>query len=213
MYWLARILMARTLLHGVSESDLGADPIAAFQQWYAVARRLRIPMADAMTLATASPDGTPSARMVLLKEAGQEGFVFYTNYTSRKARELEANPKASLLIYWKGIERQIRIEGTVERISPERSQAYFSSRPRSSRLGAWASRQSEPAADRAELEAALEKAEAAHTGTDIPCPPFWGGYCLKPVSIEFWQGRAARLHDRFVYTRDGDDWTRVRLYP
>jgi pyridoxamine 5'-phosphate oxidase len=205
--------MARAFLNGIHASDLDADPIVEFQRWYALARRLRIPMATATTLATASPDGMPSARMVLLKDVDASGFVFYTNYQSRKARELEANPRATLLIYWKGIERQVRMEGSVERVSAEQSQAYFASRPRGSRVGAWASRQSEEAANRAELEAAFEKAEAEHADDGIPCPPFWGGYRLHPSRIEFWQGRAARLHDRFLYTREGDRWRRVRLYP
>ena len=213
MYWLARVCLARTLLLGLREADLGDDPIRVFGHWYARARRLLIPMTNAMTLATASPEGVPSARMVLLKRFDPAGFVFYTNYGSRKARDLEANPRASLLIYWKGIERQVRIDGTVARTSPDESQAYFASRSRNSRIGAWASRQSEPVANREELEAAFQRAAAAHAHDGIPCPPFWGGYRLTPSRMEFWQGRAARLHDRFLYTRDGETWRRTRLYP
>lgn len=213
MYWLARIIMAKSLLKGIQETDLDLDPIVEFERWYGVAKRVRIPMVNAITLATASPEGMPSARMVLLKDVDAKGFVFYTNYNSRKARELESNPQASLLIYWKGIERQVRMEGTVERVGAEQSQAYFASRPRGSRIGAWASKQSEVAADRAELEAAFEQAESEHVGDGVPCPPFWGGYRLNPQTMEFWQGRAARLHDRFRYTREAGGWQRERLYP
>ena len=143
----------------------------------------------------------------------ERGFVFFTNYGSRKANELEENPRAALCFHWAVLERQVRVTGTVERISEEESQAYFSSRGRGSRIGAWASKQSEPLPDRAELEARVREARKRFDGDDVPLPPFWGGYRIRPESIEFWQGKADRLHDRLVFTRDGDDWSTERLYP
>ena len=167
-----------------------------------------------MTLATATPQGAPSSRYVLFKQIDGEGVVFYTNYRSRKATELEGNPRASMTVYWRGLERQVRLEGAVERTPRELSEAYFASRPRGSQLGAWASKQSSPAADRAELNAALERVEAEYEGTNVPCPPQWGGFRLRPERVEFWQGRSARLHDRFVYTRaDDGPWRIQRLHP
>jgi pyridoxamine 5'-phosphate oxidase len=213
MEWLARVVGLRGVLRGLHEEDLDPDPIVQFQRWYATARRLRLPLPNAMTLATATPDGRPSARFVLLKQADQDGVVFYTNYQSRKARELDDNPQAALALYWPGLERQVRFEGTVERTAPAQSDAYFASRARSSQLGAWASRQSEPAPGRDALTQALVRATESHAGGPVPRPPHWGGYRLKPQLVEVWQGRAARLHDRFVYQRNDDQWRLTRLFP
>ena len=166
-----------------------------------------------MTLATATPDGHPSARVVLLKGYDERGFVFYTNYEGRKAHELEANPNCSLAFYWGELERQVRIEGRATRLSEEESDAYFDSRPRGSQLGAWTSRQSQPIENRRALEERTEQLEAEYEGREIPRPPFWGGYRARPQSIEFWQGRENRLHDRLLYTPDGEGWKIRRLQP
>ncbi len=214
MEWLARIAGLRGVMRGLDASDLHADPLEQFRQWYAMARRVKMYQPNAMTLASATSEGQPSSRYVLFKQIDADGVVFYTNYQSRKAVELKANPWASIAVYWRGLERQVRMEGTVGRTSREMSEAYFASRPRGSQLGAWASQQSSPAADRAELNAALERVEAEYAGKVVPCPPHWGGYRVRPVRAEFWQGRAARVHDRFVYTRDeNDSWSIQRLHP
>ncbi len=170
---------------------------------------------NAMTLGTATPDGLPSARVVLLKEVSELGFIFYTNYGSRKSRELEANPVAALTFYWPELERQVRVEGDVGRVTRQVSEAYFKTRPRGSRLGAWASRQSEVVASRDALLAKLDELEAAYQSTDdIPTPEFWGGYCVRPRIVEFWQGRPNRLHDRLRYRREGEEqWMIERLSP
>lgn len=198
---------------GLDEKDAAADPFTQFGDWFnqAVASGLRLP--NALTLATADAQGVPSARAVLLKGYDTEGFVFYTNYESRKGRELDANPRACLLFSWEELERQIRIEGLVEKVSAAESDAYFASRPLGSRLGAWASPQSDAVADRSALEARF--AEAQHRfGDAVPRPPHWGGYRLVPVAIEFWQGRENRLHDRLVYRReDAGRWSIRRLAP
>jgi pyridoxamine 5'-phosphate oxidase len=213
MYWLARVVGLRGVLRGLHEEDLDPEPMAQFQRWYATARRLRLPLPNAMTLATATPDGHPSTRFVLLKQADQDGVVFYTNYLSRKARELDRNPRAALVLYWPGLERQVRFEGTVERTSPAQSDAYFASRARSSQLGAWASRQSEHAPGRDALTQAMAQAAETYAGRPVPRPPHWGGYRLKPDIVEFWQGRAARLHDRFAYEHVDGQWRLTRLFP
>lgn len=202
--------------HGVRPlelEDLDPDPIVQFGKWLeeALAEGLMLP--NTMTLATATPEGRPSARMVLLKGFDHEGFVFFTNYESRKARELSANPYAALVFYWARLERQVRVEGRVERVSAEDSDEYFASRPLESRLGAWASQQSAPLASRAELEERVAALEEQYASGEVPRPPHWGGWLVRPVSIELWQGRPNRLHDRFLYTRSDDGWDRVRLYP
>ncbi|MBT8337219.1 MAG: pyridoxamine 5'-phosphate oxidase [Gemmatimonadetes bacterium] len=198
---------------GLPDPTGDEDPIELFQQWYDDAERAGLFLPEAMCLATATPDGIPSSRMVLLKGIGPAGFVFFTNYESRKAGELDANPNASLLFHWAILERQVRVEGTVERISEEQSYAYYSSRGRGSRIGAWASRQSRPLEARDELRRRVREFEERFPGDDVPLPPYWGGYRIVPHRIEFWQGRADRLHDRWEWRRDGDGWTVVRLYP
>lgn len=198
----------------LTEADLLPDPIALVQRWVADAQAAGVPQHDAMTLATATPEGRPSARAVLLKGIDARGFAFYTNYESRKARELDANPHAALVLLWIPLERQVRVTGSVVRLDPEESDAYFATRPRGSQLGAWASEQSRPLPDRAELERRWESLDERYGGAAIPRPPHWGGYCVEPDEIEVWQGRANRLHDRFRYTRSPDGgWTHVRLQP
>lgn len=198
----------------LAEEDAGRDPILLFDQWFRDARDAGIYLYEAMTLATAMPAGGPSARQVLLKDFGPDGFIFYTNYESRKAVELEANPRAALLLHWPTLHRQIRIEGTVERTSAEASEAYHNSRPRGSRIAAWASDQSAEVSGRAELERRYRERDAEFPGDDIPLPPFWGGYRVKPERIEFWQGRVNRMHDRILYRRDSvGEWEFVRLAP
>lgn len=203
------------MARGLDESAVDADPIRQFAVWFdeAVAARLLEP--NAMALATASPDGRPSVRMVLLKGFETAGFVFYTNYESRKGAELAANPRAALDLFWVELERQVRIEGSVERVTPEQSDAYFHSRPRGSQLGAAASHQSTVLPGREPLERRLEELEAQYVDSDtIPRPEYWGGYRVVPEVIEFWQGRANRLHDRLRYTRRPDgSWTIERLAP
>ncbi len=195
------------------ESDLDPDPIAQFCAWFADAESAGIDLPETMTLATATLGGAPSARTVLLKGVDAGGLVFYTNYGSRKARELAENPRAALLFHWQALGRQVRIEGAVEPISPEESEAYFRTRPLGSRLGAWASPQSEPIESRAVLEARLAEVAAEYEGGDVPLPPFWGGYRLEPDSLELWQHRENRLHDRIRYVRGAEGWTVERLAP
>jgi pyridoxamine 5'-phosphate oxidase len=189
------------------------DPIAAFVEAFERAKRRETKDATAVVLATADASGQPSARVVLLKHVDERGFVVYTNYGSRKAHQLDANPKAALCAYWESIAQQIRVEGRVERVSGEESDAYFASRARLSQIGAWASRQSEPLESRAQLLGRVAKYEARYLGRTIPRPPFWGGFRIVPERIEFWWNQLHRLHDRVVYTRDGDGWRHERLYP
>ncbi len=190
------------------------DPFALFDQWFAEARASEPNDPNAMALATADAVGRPSVRMVLLKGHGRDGFVFYTNREGRKAADLAANPHAALLFHWKSLRRQIRIEGPVTLASDAESDAYFASRGRDSQLGAWASDQSRPLADRATFEARFAEVQARFEGQDVPRPPFWGGYRVTPASIEFWQDRAHRLHERRVFTPDADGgWSEGLLFP
>ena len=201
------------VIGGLSEEGAGDDPFRLFHTWFQEAIGAGIYLPESMALGTATPEGKPSVRLVLLKGYDERGFVFFTNYESRKARELEANPEATLVFHWAILQRQIRIEGTVQPISKEDSEAYFHSRGRGSQVGAWASKQSQPLAERRELEDRVKKYEAEFKGGQVPLPPFWGGYRLDPRSIEFWQGRASRLHDRLKFEREHGAWTRYRLYP
>jgi pyridoxamine 5'-phosphate oxidase len=200
---------------GLRRADLHHDPIEQFATWFSTAVNSALPDANAISLATATPDGRPSVRVVLLKHFDQHGFVFFTNYHSSKGRELEANPQAAFVVYWVQLERQIRVAGKVEKTSRPESEAYFLSRPRGSQLSAWVSHQSEVIDARRILEARLCEMTERFTGARIELPPQWGGYRIVPSAMEFWQGRANRLHDRFRYTRqeDGSSWTIERLAP
>ena len=195
------------------EQELADDPIDQIEEWLDEVRALGVPMPEAMTLATADGEGRPSARIVLLHGIDARGFVFHTNYGSRKGRDLAANPRAALVLYWQSLGRQIRIEGTVERVGEEESAQYFRTRPRGGQLGAWASRQSEELASREVLEHRVRGLEKEYEGREVPLPPFWGGYRLAPDRIELWQHGDDRLHDRFAYSRRGSGWTRERLSP
>ena len=199
---------------GLTEAEADPDPIEQFRKWFDEALAADLHEPNAMTLATATPDGRPSARVVLLKGYDERGFVFYTSYEGRKSRELEENPRCALVFYWSELERQIRIEGRAGRVSEEESDAYYGSRPRGSRLSAWVSAQSCPVEDRGALEKRLWELEAEYEGREIPRPPFWGGYRVEPEAIEFWQGRENRMHDRLLYRRlSGGGWRMQRLQP
>jgi len=198
----------------LNEAELHPDPLEQFRRWFAEALEAAVQEPNAMTLATATPDGRPSARVVLLKGVDDRGLLFYTSYDSRKGRELEANPHAALVFFWPELERQVRVTGIVRKLPPDESYAYFRTRPVGSRLAAWASRQSEPIPDRAALEARLAEVRERFPGEEIPLPPHWGGYVVEPESIEFWQGRPSRLHDRLRYDRRPDGgWAITRLSP
>jgi len=198
----------------LSESDVDANAIRQFEKWWVEAVNSKIDEVNAMTLATASIDALPSARIVLLKEVNDKGFVFFTNYESYKAQQLAENPKACLVFFWKELERQVRITGLIEKISGKQSDEYFQSRPESSRIGAWASPQSRVIDDRQWLDEKFNELVNKMEGTAIPRPPHWGGYIVKPVVIEFWQGRPSRLHDRIQYSLDGNgEWKIERLAP
>jgi pyridoxamine 5'-phosphate oxidase len=199
---------------GLRRADLNPDPIKQFDAWFTAAAKAGIHDANAMALATSSRDGKPFARVVLLKHFDESGFVFFTNYASEKGRQLEKNPRAALVLYWMEVERQIRIEGKVEKTSRDESAQYFHSRPAGAQLGAWASRQSEVIDGRRVLDARLAEMKERFAKGEIPLPPHWGGYRLKPERIEFWQGRPDRLHDRFRYSRQKDGgWLIERLAP
>lgn len=198
---------------GLHESDLAPDPIEQFQTWLSDAFDANLVEPSAMTLATATPDGRPSARIVLLRGFDERGFVFYTNYEGRKGGELSSNPRAALVFYWGALERQARIEGHVSKLPAPESDAYFESRPRGSRIGAWASEQSEALDRRESLEERVRELEEEYPGEEVPRPPFWGGFRVRHERVEFWQGRESRLHDRLVYARDGGGWKIVRLQP
>jgi pyridoxamine 5'-phosphate oxidase len=197
---------------GLSETQADPDPLRQFEQWFADAVRAQLPLPNAMTLATATPEGLPSARIVLLKGIERGGFVFFTNTRSRKGKELAARAAACLVFQWSDLERQVRIDGTVETVTAAESDAYYVTRPLGARLSAWASAQSETVASRVVLEAAMEEARRRH-GDNPPRPPHWGGYRVMPQAIEFWQGRADRLHDRLVYARADAAWSIRRLAP
>jgi pyridoxamine 5'-phosphate oxidase len=198
---------------GLTEADADVNPIVEFNRWFddAVAAELRHP--NAMTLATVDAEGRPSARVVLLKGVDERGFVFFTNYESRKGRELAARPVASLVFFWCELERQVRVDGTVTKASDDESDAYFATRPYGSQIGAWASEQSAVVASREVLEARARELEVRFAGGEVPRPDHWGGYRVAPVAIEFWQGRPNRLHDRLRYRLEGGVWTRERLAP
>jgi pyridoxamine 5'-phosphate oxidase len=197
----------------LDENDVSHDPIVEFARWFAEAQEAQVGEPNAMTLATSTVNGSPSARIVLLKGFDQRGFVFFTDYRSRKGAELDANPHAALVFFWGELERQVRITGTVERSSQQDSEAYFRTRPLGSRLGAWVSHQSLVIPGRGQLESGLREVEGRFPDGEVPLPPHWGGYRVRPEEIEFWQGRESRLHDRIRYTRDGDRWRIERLSP
>jgi pyridoxamine 5'-phosphate oxidase len=200
-------------LEGLDEKTIDLDPIKQFQRWFDEAKAANLPLPEAMTLATATRDGKPSARMVLLKQVDEDGFVFFTNYKSVKAEQLDANPYAALVFYWSRLDRQVRVEGSVIRTSEEESRDYFKTRPRESQIGAWASAQSEVISGRDVLEQRAQELEDLYRDRDVDCPEYWGGYRLKPERIEFWKSRVGRLHDRILYQRGSDGWTISRLAP
>jgi pyridoxamine 5'-phosphate oxidase len=195
------------------ETNVAADPLEQFRRWFAEAEAAGIRAPHAMALATATPEGAPSVRMVLLKGGDEDGFVFFTGYGSRKAEELEENPRAALLFYWDPLGRQVRVEGEVERAGVQESDAYFATRPRGAQLAAAASRQGRVLANREELDAGVAELERQYADADVPRPEHWGGYLLRPDTYEFWQHRESRLHDRLRYRRGDGDWTVERLAP
>jgi pyridoxamine 5'-phosphate oxidase len=200
-------------LSGLTEKDLARDPFRQFDRWFQEAEAAKVPEPNAMVLSTATRDGRPSNRIVLLKGIDGRGFLFFTSYESRKGRELEANPRASLLFPWYALERQIIVEGPVTKVPREESETYFHSRPQPSQLAAWASQQSAIIPSRSSLEEAMKTVERKHAGQKVPLPPHWGGYRLAPETVEFWQGRRSRLHDRLRYRREKDGWIVERLAP
>jgi pyridoxamine 5'-phosphate oxidase len=202
------------MMEGLDENQINRDPIQQFQVWFDEAIAAKLPMPDAMSLATVTPDCRPTSRMVLLKQVDGYGFVFFTNYESAKAKQLETNPYAALVFYWPQLERQVRVEGKVTKTSAEESAAYFRTRPRESQIGAWASPQSEVIAAREVLEQRAREVAELYCDRDVDCPAHWGGFRLTPDRIEFWKGRVGRLHDRILYELQPDDsWTIKRLAP
>lgn len=197
----------------LSEKDVKDNPIEQFKIWWEDALASTIDDVNAMTLATSTLDGKPSARIVLLKGIENDGFVFFTNYESRKSREIEANPSVALLFYWRELERQVRIEGGIQKINAADSDEYFHSRPHESQIGAWVSPQSQVIPGRDFLETRRIKTEEDFQGKNVDRPPFWGGFLVRPVRVEFWQGRPGRLHDRIAFIKDNDTWSKVRLAP
>ncbi len=195
------------------ESAVSDNPIGQFMSWFEQALSADLLDANAMTLSTASREGVPSSRIVLLKGVDEDGFRFYTNYKSRKAQELEENPRAALCFYWAPLERQVRIEGNVQKVSRDDSKSYFQQRPRLSKIGAWASQQSSKVASREELVTKFKEIEEQFEDKEVPLPEFWGGFLLKPTRVEFWQGRKGRMHDRICYEKDGESWKKFRLAP
>ncbi|WP_019613951.1 pyridoxamine 5'-phosphate oxidase [Psychromonas ossibalaenae] len=217
MSFISKIRCAFTLGQGLLIENKALkttnDPIEFFNHWLTEAENSGIILPESMSVSTCTPEGRPSSRMVLLKEVDHKGFVFFTNYGSRKAIELEVNPYAALLFHWNMLQRQVRIEGRIERISTEESNAYFQSRGRGSRIGAWASHQSQELGDRETLVQRVKYFEEKFAGKEVPLPEFWGGYRIIPENIEFWQGKADRLHDRFVYQPTDGNWKITRLNP
>jgi pyridoxamine 5'-phosphate oxidase len=205
--------MGSPRLDPLSRDELDQDPLVQLARWFDVARAAEVAEPEAMALATADATGRPSVRIVLMRGIDERGIRFYTNYDSRKGRELAENPRAAVTFHWQPLQRQVRIEGVVERLGDEESDAYFAGRPPRSRLGAWASKQGTELEGREQLETALAEAEARYGMADIPRPPYWGGYLLRPDAVEFWEGRRNRLHDRFTYLRDGAGWRIIRLAP
>ena len=205
--------MTNMALEGLDEKLIDRDPIKQFQLWFNDAIAAGLPMPEAMTLATATPDGKPAARMVLLKQVDEDGFVFFTNYRSAKAEQLDANPYAALVFYWVQLDRQVRVEGSVVRTSAQESRDYFKTRPRESQIGAWASEQSQAIGSRDVLEQRAQELEALYLDREVDRPEHWGGYRLKPERIEFWKSRIGRLHDRILYQRDATGWSITRLAP
>ena len=200
-------------LDSLSEADMDADPIRQFAKWFGQATAAGVPEPNAMTLATADESCVPSARIVLLKSFDDRGFTFFTNYASRKGHDLDVNPRAALCFHWQLLERQVRIEGVVEKVDRKMSEEYFHSRPRDAQIGAWISRQSEVLSSRAELDRIGEELRKQFGDGPIPLPDFWGGYRVVPTSVEFWQGRLSRLHDRLVYVKQDAKWQLRRLSP
>jgi pyridoxamine 5'-phosphate oxidase len=197
----------------LDENDVNNNPILQFEKWFKEAVDAQVNEPNAMTVCSATTEGKPSARILLLRSFTENGFVYYTNYASRKGIEIAANPNCSLLFFWPELERQIRIEGEVEKQTTEESDLYFNSRPRESKLGAWASEQSRVIINREVLNKKYEKLSKKYPDENVPRPPYWGGYILKPLSIEFWQGRPNRLHDRILYTKENNNWKIERLSP
>lgn len=205
--------MTNISLEGLDEKTIDRDPIQQFQLWFNDAIAAGLPLPEAMTLATATSDGKPSARMVLLKQVDHDGFVFFTNYGSAKAEQLDANPYAALVFYWSKLDRQVRVEGSVVRTSARESCDYFKTRPRESQIGAWASAQSQAIDSREVLEQRAQELEDFYLDREIDCPDYWGGYRLIPERIEFWKSRIGRLHDRILYQRNATGWSITRLAP